>query len=324
MKAAVLHQFGELPRYEEFPDPTPGENELRLQVKAVALENIDRAMANGAHFATRQFYPSLPAVVSFDGIGALDDGRLVGFGGIRPPYGSMAELAVIPKAYQVPIPEGVDAATAAAVPASALTSLFPLKWGVKLQPDQTVLINGATGFAGKLAVQVARYLGAKRVIGTGRSPEALQSLLTLGADAVIDLKQSDDAISAAFKREAGEDGYHVILDFLCGHPTELLISTLVPDQLAFAKHAVRLVQVGDMAGASLSLSAAALRTSGLEIIGAGSAGITPQAIAEGTQLVWEWIKAGKLQADIECVPLKDIESAWQRADLHGRRIVIVP
>lgn len=323
MKAAVLHAFGEPPVYEDFPDPTPEQDEILVQVKAVALENIDRAMARGSHYANRQFLPKLPAIIGFDGIALRDDGQLIGFGGTRPPYGAMAEKAVFPKLYHVPIPAGVDAATAAAVPASTLTSLFPLKWGAKLQPDETVLINGATGFAGKLAVQVARLLGARRVIGTGRHEAALQSLRELGADAVIDLKQSDEQIVAAFKKEAGDSGYQVILDFLWGHPTELLIEALVPRELSFAKQRVRLVQTGEMAGPTLSLAADALRTSGLEIMGAGG-GLTPEAIAEGTGLVWEWIQAGKLQSDIEQVPLKEVASAWQRADLHGKRIVIIP
>src|SRR5262245_79770 len=116
MKAAVLHEFGQAPRYEDFPDPAPGEEELRVEVKAVALENIDKIMATGSHFASRQFLPNLPAVVGLDGIGMLEDGRLIGFGGVRPPYGAMAEKTAVPKSHTVPVPEGVDAVTAAALP----------------------------------------------------------------------------------------------------------------------------------------------------------------------------------------------------------------
>jgi NADPH:quinone reductase-like Zn-dependent oxidoreductase len=323
MKAAVLHRFGKAPRYEDFADPTPGQDEIVIQVKAVPLENIDRAMAKGTHFASHQFLPRLPAILGSDGIGQTEDRRLIGFGGMRPPYGSMAERAVIPSAYQVPVPDGVDAVTAASVPSSTLAALFPLKWGAKLQPGETVLVNGATGFAGKLAIQVAKLLGAGRVVGTGRNEAALQSLRALGADSVIDLKQSTDRLAKAFKDEAGETGYNIILDFLWGRPTEELIKTLVPDKLSFARGRARLVQIGEMAGATIALSADALRTSGLEITGAG-AGLTPEALAEGSSQVWDWIKAGKLRAEIEAVPLRDVERAWKRTDLHGKRIVIVP
>ncbi|QBD81111.1 zinc-binding alcohol dehydrogenase family protein [Ktedonosporobacter rubrisoli] len=323
MKAAVLHNFGEVPRFEDFPDPIPGKDEILVTVKAVALENIDRALASGTHYASRQLVPRLPAIVGLHGIAMSDDGQLVGCAGLHPPYGAMAEKAVISQTNQAPIPAGVDAATAATVPASALTALFPLKGGAKLQAGETVLINGATGFSGKLAVQVARLLGAERVIGTGREAAQLAQLHELGADAVIDLSQAEADVLKAFKREAGTSGYQVILDYIWGHPTELLLEALTPQEISFAKHRVRLVQIGEKAGPRISLAAEALRTSGLEILGAG-AGLTPEVLAEGTQQVWEWIKAGKLRAEIEQVPLCDIESAWQRSDVHGKRIVIVP
>jgi NADPH2:quinone reductase len=323
MKAAVLHHFGDIPRYEDFPDPTPGEEEIVVQVKAVALENFDRVLAKGTHYANGQFLPTLPAIMGTDGIALREDGQLIGFGGLRSPYGSMAEKAVVPKKHCVPIPEGVDAATAATVPASAMTALFALKYGAKLQPDETVLIHGATGFAGTLAVQVATFLGAQRVIGTGRNAAQLTKLRELGADAVIDLKQSDEALVEAFKREAGTSGYQVILDFVWGHPTELLLEALVPHELSFARRRVRFVQIGEMAGPTIALPAQALRTSGLEMLGAGS-GITPEAVAWGTQQMWEWIKAGKLQADIEQVPLRDVERAWKNIGVSSKRTVIVP
>lgn len=321
MKAAVIHNFGEPPRYEDFADPVAGPNELIVHVKAVALENVDKAVAQGSHFATKQFLPSLPAIVGFDGIGMLEDGRIIGFGGIRAPYGAMAEKTVIKAGYFVPIPDGVDPVTAAALPASALTGLFPLKWGAKLQLGETVLIHGATGVSGRLAVQIAKMLGAGRVVGTGRNDEALRQLPALGADAVIDLKLPDEQLIEAFKKEGGA-GYDVILDFVWGHPTELLLKALIPDEIRMSKR-VRLIQIGEMAGAEIALPASALRTTGLEIYG-GAAGITPEAVAEGTAQVWEWIKAEKLQMEIERVPLSQVESAWQRADFRGKRMVIVP
>src|SRR5215212_9603497 len=124
MKAAVLHKFGEIPKFEDFPDPPIEQGQLLVYVKAVALENVDKALANGSHFASRQLLGQLPAIVGLDGIGMLEDERLVGFGGLKSPYGAFAERSVIQEGYFVPIPDGVDAVTAAALPASALTSLF--------------------------------------------------------------------------------------------------------------------------------------------------------------------------------------------------------
>jgi NADPH:quinone reductase-like Zn-dependent oxidoreductase len=321
MKAAVLHKFGEIPQFEDFPDPSPNDGQILVHVKAVALENVDKVMAEGSHFASKQFLSTLPAIVGFDGIGMLKDGHLVGFGGVKAPYGAMAEKTVIPEGYYVPVPEGVDAVIAAALPASALTSLFPLRWGAKLQPGETVLINGSTGVSGKLAVQIAKILGAGRVIGTGRNEKSMQQVKELGADAVIDLKQSDEQLAEAFQREAGE-GYDVILDFLWGHPTEVLVKTLIPAEIRMSKP-VRLIQIGEKAGASISLSADSLRTTGLQIFG-GAAGISPEAIGEATNQVWDLLRAGKLHMDIEQVPLRDIENVWKRTDYEGKRIVVIP
>jgi len=320
MKAAVLHNFGESPRYEDFPDQIVGENEVLVHVKAVALENVDKAMAKGLHYASKQFFSHFPAIVGHGGIGMLDDGKLVGFGGVKPPYGSMAQKVVIPQGYYAEIPEGVDAAVAAVIPASALTSLLPLRWVAKLQQGETVLINGTTGTSGKIAVQIAKLLGAGRIIGTGRNEKSLEEIHKLGADVVIDLKLSEEKISQAFANEI-EKGCDVILDFLWGRPTEILLQTLVPTQLGFAKRRVRLIQIGEMAGSSISLTAETLRTSGLEIYG----GIIPHdVIPEAIAQVWEFIKADRLHMDIDRVPLKDVQSTWEREDVHGKRIVIVP
>ncbi|MFD2132246.1 zinc-binding alcohol dehydrogenase family protein [Pseudogracilibacillus auburnensis] len=322
MKAAVLHKIGEIPRYGYFPEPLPGNDETLIQVKAVTLENIDQMMAKGEHFARHQFLSELPAVVGIRGVGERSDGKLVGFSGMKPPYGSMAEKAVVPKESTILIPDGVDAETAVALPSTALTSLFPLKWGVKIKPGETVLINGATGVAGKLAVQIAKLLGAGRVIGTGRNEESLKRIRELGADTIVNLKQSEEELFTSFKKEVNK-GIDIILDFLWGYPTETLIKALVPQEISLNKHRIQLVQIGEKSGSKLTLPANALRTSGLEVSG-GTKGITPALIQEGTDLIWEWFKQDKLHMDIEIVPLQDIESVWNCSDFQGKRIVVTP
>lgn len=321
MKAAVLHKIGEIPRYEDFTDPSPGKDEVLIHVKAIALENVDQMIVRGEHFASLQFLSELPAIVGIKGVGERSDGKLVGFSGMKSPYGAMAEKAVVPNESTVLIPDGVSAEEAVALP-SALTSLFPLKWGVKMEPGKTVLINGATGIAGKLAIQIANLLGARRVIGTGRNEGSLQRIKELGADAVISLKQSEDDLFALFKKEA-DQGIDIILDFLWGHPTEILIKSIVPNEISLNGQQTQLVQIGEKAGVDIVLPANAVRTSGLEISGA-AAGITPALIQEGTDLIWEWLKEDKLHMDIERVPLEDIENVWSCSDFQGKRIVINP
>jgi len=323
MKAAIIHNFGDIPHYEEFPEPVIDQDDLLIKVRAVILENFDKMTVSGKHYASKTLFPTFPAVIGHSGVGTLADGTLVSFGGVIPPYGTMAEKAIVPqqyKQYLSPIPDGVSASMAAALPASALTSLLPLKYGVRLQSGESVLINGATGVSGKVAIQIAKLLGAQRVVGTGRNKAGLRSIQQLGADATIDLGQSDEAITQAFLQEAGK-GYDVVLDFLWGHPTELFMNTLVPKEAGFATHRTRFVQIGEAAGPTISLPAETLRTSGLEIIGAGN--IQPGVISEALQLIWKWIQAHQLQIDIEEVPLKEIAEAWERKT-EEKRIVIIP
>lgn len=181
-------------------------------------------------------------------------------------------------------------------------------------------MNGATVVSGKIAAQIAKLLAAGRVVGTGRDDDGLHSIIKLGADAAIDMKQSDETIKEAFMREAGK-GYDIVLDFLWGHPTELLLKTLVPKEAGFAKHKTRFVQIGEAAGSTISLSAETIRTSGLEITGAGN--VPPEVVPEALKQVWEWVAAGRVSIDVEKFPLKDIAEAWERKT-EGKRIVITP
>src|ERR1700691_6439931 len=248
MMAAVLHEVGGIPRYEEFPDPVAGEDEVIVDVKAVAVENVDKMVAPGTHYASSRYISQLPTIPGFDGVGTLPDGTLVGFGNPRPPYGAPAAKTVVASNAVAPIPVGLDAATAVVL-ATAITGLS-IKTAAGFVPGETVLIQGATGVSGKLAVKVARLLGAGRIVCSGREEALLQSLPALGASQSIDLKQPDEAICEAFTRESGE-GYDVILDFLWGHPTELLFRALTPTAAGFAKHRTRYVQIGQAAGAAI-------------------------------------------------------------------------
>jgi NADPH:quinone reductase-like Zn-dependent oxidoreductase len=320
MKAAVLHTLGKPPRFEDFPDPQPRPNEAKLRVKAASLKNIDKAMAKGAHYDS---HTELPIVCGIDGVGILDDGTRVFCGGSRPPYGMMAEYTVVPRAWCLPIPDGVDDVTAAALPNPALSSWLPLVWRARLKPGETVLILGATGVAGKLAIQIAKHLGAKRVVAAGRNEQILNTLPELGADATIALDQPDPQLTADFVREAAHSHFDIVLDYLWGHPTEVLLAALTGHDLNAESSAIRLVEIGEMAGSSISLSAAALRSSGLELYGSGGGSIPHTAIFETFPQLWALAASGELRIETEPLALADVEKEWQR-NQDGRRVVIIP
>lgn len=319
MKAAVLHEAGGIPRYEDFPDPVAGDGEVIIDVKAVAVENVDKAIAAGTHYAGEKYIGRFPAIPAFDGIGALPDGTLVGFGNIRLPYGALAEKAVVPQGSYVPIPDGIDPAVAT-VMASAITAMS-MKAAAGFVPGETVLVQGATGVAGRLAVKVARLLGAGRIVATGRDDDQLREVQVIGADTVINTAVSDEALARAYLDARG-DGYDVVVDYLWGRPTEILLRALVPRSFAFGKP-TRVVQVGESAGTELALAGSSLRTSGVEIYGAAK-GLDPQTMDEVYQQIVTWTRSGELTFDVEKVPLSDIETAWQRTDLKGRRLVVMP
>ncbi|GAA4318273.1 zinc-binding alcohol dehydrogenase family protein [Compostibacter hankyongensis] len=320
MKAAVIHAFGEIPQYREFPDPVPLENEVLVEVKASVLENFDKLTVAGTHYSSRQLFPQFPAIPGTDGVGRNLEGKLVAFGNVRPPYGAFAEKVVA--GYALPVPEGIDPADAAAILPSVLTSLLPLKYAAKLLPGETVLVNGATGVSGRIAVQVAKMLGAGKVVGTGRNKRSLALLSKLGADETISLDQPEEQLAEAFIRGNEGRGYDVVVDFLWGRPAEILISTFIPQEAGFAKRRIRYIQIGEKAGAHVSLPGSALRTSGLELMGVGQ--VPQQALSEEIAAVWEGIGTGKFYMEIEKVPLSGIADAWQQDDLQGKRLVVVP
>jgi NADPH:quinone reductase-like Zn-dependent oxidoreductase len=319
MKAAVVDRVGGVPHYRDFPDPPVEEGQVRVTVEAVAVENVDRAIVAGTHYTAAAFQAALPAIPCFDGIGRLSDGTLVGFGGLTPPYGSLAQFAVVPAAHAQPIPDGIEPPVAAVL-SSAISAAVSLLSAAELKTGETVLVQGATGVAGRLAVKIARLLGADRIVATGRNDGALRDVTALGADAVINTAVEDADLVRAFRDNSG-DGYDVVIDYLWGRPTELLTRALTPDSFAM-RRPTRLVQIGESAGPAIQLTGDAVRTSGLEIYGAARNAATGMAAAY--QRVVDWLRSGELTIDVATMPLSQIEKAWTRTDLRGTRLVIVP
>jgi NADPH:quinone reductase-like Zn-dependent oxidoreductase len=322
MKAAVLHRLGQPPRCEPFPDPTPGEGEVLVEVRAAALKPIDKQMASGAHYASVR---SLPAVCGTDGAGTLPDGSRVFFAMARPPYGAMAERTVVARPRCFPLPDSISDDTAAAILNPGLSAWGALAWRAQLVAGETVLLLGATGVTGRLAIQTAKLLGAKRVVASGRNPASLASLRDLGADAIISLDQPREKLTKAFAQEAGESGFDVIVDYVWGPPTEALLAAITRQDMRPSAIRTRLVQVGESAGPTISLSAAALRSSRLEILGAGtgSAPTSPEIWMEAIRQLFDRVAQVQLRIETERVPLVEIEDAWNR-DQQGRRFVVVP
>jgi NADPH:quinone reductase-like Zn-dependent oxidoreductase len=321
MHAAVLHTIGAVPRYEEFPQPVIGDkdDEVIVHVHAASLKPVDKQLACGSHYASRSKFPR---VCGTDGVGHLDDGQRVFFGGPRPPHGAMAQRTVVSRAFTFAIPDNVNDETAAALPNPGVSAWLSLAYRAKLVRGENVLILGATGVTGKLAVKIARLLGAARVVAAGRNQQALRALHDLGADATVSLALPATELSQAFLREAGQSGFQVVIDYVWGGPAEAFLAAITRREFAAIQSETRFVQVGESAAPTIMLAAAVLRSAALTIM--GTAGIPPlDVLAEAYQQVMAYAAKGDLHIDTETVPLADIEKAWQR-DQPGRRLVIVP
>src|SRR5258708_3694803 len=257
MKAAVLEGIGKAPRWEEFDEPEAGEGEAVVRVRAAALKPVDKQLAAGTHYASPK-EEDLPLICGTDGVGLLDDGTRVFFGGCRRPFGAMAELTVVPRAFCFGLPAGLDVEKVAARPQSRGSARLSLTHRARLVAGETVLVLGATGVTGQLAVQIAKLLGAKRVVGVGRNEGILARLGELGADATIQLDQAADTLKEAYLSEMGE-GFDVVLDYLWGKPTEALLAAMSKPEFAVATKETRGGEGGRSAGASIESPAAGLR-----------------------------------------------------------------
>jgi NADPH:quinone reductase-like Zn-dependent oxidoreductase len=323
VNAAVLHILGQPPRYVQFREPIPTGEELLVHVRAAALKPVDRQMASGAHYASPR---ELPIVCGIDGVGRLEDGSRVFFAAPRRPFGAMAERTVVDGARCWPVPEGLSDIVAAALVNPGMSAWLTLAWRAKLAGGETVLVIGATGTTGRLAVQISKLLGAGRVIAAGRNEAALAELYSSGADAAVKIGENRKELASRFAQEAEKGGFHVILDYLWGAPTEALLEAITGAGFALSHSGrMRLVQVGESAGATISLPAAALRSSGLEILGAGSGAMPPMdMIRDIYAQLFAHAAAGDLRIATQSVPLGEVEDAWARKLASGVRLVLVP
>ena len=315
MKAAIVRAAGLPPVYGDVPEPTPAWDERHIHVTAAAISPIARSRAAGTHYsATGQF----PFVVGVDGVGRLDDGSRVYFALPRPPYGSMAEQTVAPAGQCLPLPDDLDDVTAAAIANPAISSWAAYQERAKLRPGETVLVNGATGAAGRLAVQIAKYLGAGKVIATGRNAEALREVAALGADVTVPLVEDGDALEECFKAQfAGS--VEVVVDYLWGKSAERLLSAAAKTGEDGAR--LRFVQIGSISGPNITLPAALLRSSAIEMMGSGIGSVSRAGFVSAVAGLLQAAAPAGFKIATRTMPLSQVEEAWSDTDGASRLVL---
>ncbi|MDR6805999.1 NADPH:quinone reductase-like Zn-dependent oxidoreductase [Dyadobacter sp. BE34] len=321
MKAAVIYPNSGLPQYAEIPEPqVQNEDEVLVTVKAVAVKQLDKSIASGKHYSSGN-QPATSQVPGIDGMCLLDDGRRVYGMGVS---GMMAEKAIIHRNRIVQIPDGLNDAMAAALPNAVIGAAMALKFKAKIQAGDIVLVNGATGVTGRMAIQLARHYGAKKIIGTGRNQESLSELLALGADETIAITGDDAGFVAQLEALHKATPIGVVIDYLWGRTAELILSVLKGNGIF--TNPVSYVSVGSMSGDLIQLSAAILRSVDLQLTGSGMGSWPRQHVAAAlTEILPEAFRLaaeGKLKLETITAKLSDISSVWQLDVSSGNRLVV--
>jgi NADPH:quinone reductase-like Zn-dependent oxidoreductase len=311
MRAAVLREFG-TPVLGDFPEPTAGDGHVVVEVAAAGINHVDLGIASGTWYTGP---PPLPSVPGSDAVGRLPDGRRVYLDATVAPYGSLAERTLADAGHLIDVPDGVDDAVAATLGNAGLAAWLSLEWRARLAPGETVLVLGASGTVGHIAVQAAALQGARRVVAVGRDEPRLRRAREVGADATVALAEAEDVEEAL--RDAAAGGIDVILDLLWGAPAEAAIRT--------AAVGARLVQVGNMAGPEIALAAPAVRSRFLAILGYANFHAPLDVRAAAYRRLGEHARDGRLTVDVERVALADVEQGWKRQRSGvDRKLVVIP
>jgi len=322
MKAAIIHPGSEVPEYREISEPIEqNDNEIVVTVRAVAIKQLDKSIASGQHYSsnTKEMAGHIPGG---DGICVLPDGTRVYGMGVN---GMMAEKAIIHKDRIVKLPPALDDATAAALPNAVIGAAMGLKFKANIKQGDVVLINGATGVTGRVAIQLAKYYGAQKVIATGRNQQSLAELKLLGTDQTIAITGEDAPFIAQLQDCHRETPINIVIDYLWGHTAELILSVLKGKSLF--TNPVSYVSVGSMAGDTIRLSSAVLRSVDLTLTGSGI-GSWPQEHTRRifTEILPETLQLaadGKLKLDTVTGEPDDIADLWKQDVADGKRLVVL-
>jgi NADPH2:quinone reductase len=309
MKAAVIHTLGTGPVVGEYPDP-PADGRV-AGVAAAALNPIDVVFAGQNPF--RPAEP--PFVAGYEGVAIIGDGSHRYFMAPEIPYGSLAELVPLAGAFTAAVPAGLDPVTAAAVGWSGTAAWLALTGTGQLKAGDSVLVLGAAGQVGGIAVQAAHLLGASRVVAVVMDDAERQGALDRGADAAV--SSAEVGTLTERLREAAPDGVDLILDPVWG--------PVIGPAIEIARRGVRVVHLGNSGGAFATLSAPALRMNAVNLVTHNNFAFTPDERTAAYERLAAHAAAGEISIDVERVALADTASAWKRLTAgSGRKLVITP
>lgn len=317
MRAALVREIGALPEAGDSPEPVAADGEVVVDVLAASLNPVDVNVAAGRFYGG---HPELPFVPGAEAVGRVRDAGALAwvFGegiGLRR-NGCIAEQVAVPEAALVTFESELEPAVAAALGIAGMAGWLPLAWRTTVRRDDTVLVLAATGAAGRVAVQAARLLGARRVVAAGRDEAALERVRELGADATVRLDGADD-LAERMREACGGAGADVVVDPLWGEPLVAALDACAPG--------ARIIHVGQSAGATATLASSVVRGKQLDVLGLSVFAVPRSDLAQEYRLLLRHAAAGDMTVDVETFPLDRVLEAWERqAAGPDGKLAIVP
>ncbi len=316
MRAALIGALGEAPRLGDLGEPRPGPEEVLVDLVAASLNPVDLAISRGAF---HRGHPPLPYVPGVEAVGRVASGDEVGRlafaygGGIGVSRnGTLSDHFVVPRDALIDLPEEADVKVAAALGTAGAAGWLPITWRAETGPDDVVLVLGATGTAGRVALQAARFAGAAKVIAAGRNRERLDALTSL-ADALVWLQDED--LAGALSR-ACDGAATVIYDPLFGPALEAALMVAAP--------AARIVQVGASAGPTATLPSSMIRGKRLNLLGYSNQGTPREVFVDAYRTMVERSIDGLLDVQVRARPIVEVERAWKELQEGSVKLVLTP
>lgn len=310
MRVAQITEVGRAPEVAERAAPEAAAGTSLLTVEAVSLNPVDVAIASGRFYAG---HPPLPYVPGIEAVGRLADGSLVyaqGAGLGIAADGFAAELVAVPDSALIHLPDGTDPRVAAALGTAGTAGWLSVTWRAGVGPDDVVVVLGATGAVGTVAVQAARSAGAARVVAVGRDESRLAQVGTL-ADSVVVL---GDRLAERVTAACGGPPT-VVVDMLWGEPLSSLLPVLAPG--------ARVVQVGASAGPESVLPSAAVRGKQLNLLGYSNFAVPREVLQRGYLELLAEASSGRIDLPVKDYPLESVGEAWSDAAGGRAKAVVV-
>jgi NADPH:quinone reductase-like Zn-dependent oxidoreductase len=321
MKAAILNSADSAPVYGDFAEPEGGPGTEVVDLVAAGIHHVTRSVATGRHYSSGGAFPVIPGL---NAVARTAAGELVFTASGQPPYGTFAERMPSPDAMRFPLPAAASPEAVAAGLNPGMGSWLPLQARLaETEKLGTVLVLGATGITGYLAVQNALLLGAERVIGAGRSLSGLERAAAAGARTVA-LSGDADADATALAGALDTGGPTLVLDFVWGPVAETAFRALASGKFGEDDSEIKYVQIGSLAGAEAAVPSALLRSRKVTISGSGAGSVSGADIKTQIPRYIQLIGNGSVDVPFRTFPLSEIGTAWTESAKSGPRVVVVP